>query len=74
MVAFIEFDTAGINHGELMVQPFCIQVNSVPGNAGHIVNDGNAFLANLIEQGGLAHIRASYDGNDRFAHCQPSFF
>ena len=73
MVALIKLNAPGVNHGELMVQPLGIHIDAVTGDAGHIVHDGDALLANLVEQGGLAYIGAPHYSHYGFHLLLPSF-
>ena len=68
MIAFVKLDTTGIDHGEFMIQPFRIEIDTVTGNARHIINDGYPFFTDLIEQRRFAHVRAANDGHDWFTH------
>ena len=72
MVAFIKFNAAGVDHGELMIQPLRIHVDAVTGNTGHIVHNGNTLLANLVEKCGLAYIRPPHNGHYGFHVLLPS--
>ena len=46
--------------------------NAVAGDAGGVLDDGEALAGQFIEDGGLAHIGAAHDGYDRFCHiCSP---
>ena len=47
--------------------------NAVAGNARGILHNGKALAAQLIEQGGFAHVGASHHCYDRFAHGVSSF-
>ena len=68
MIALIELNAARINHGELMLQPFRIQIDPVPGHPRHIVHDGDTLLPNLVEQRRFPHIRAPHNRHNRLAH------
>ena len=59
-VVNVGLNAAGINQQELMAAPFAITENTVAGNAGLVVHDGQALTHQLIEKCGLSHIRASY--------------
>ena len=67
-VIVVRLDTAGINEHTGAVLPFDFIVDAVTGYAGGIFHNGDPLTGQLIEKGGLAHVGASYDGNDRFCH------
>ena len=61
-------DAAGIHQQELVTAPLAVGEDAVAGDARGILHDGQTLAAELIEQGGLAHIGAAHHSNDRFAH------
>ena len=61
-------DTAGIHQQELVAVPFAVAEDTVPGNAGGILHNGDALAGEFVEDGGLAHVGAAHDGHDRFCH------
>ena len=58
-------DAAGVHQGEGPAAPVGLPVDAVPGDAGGVLHDGQAFSDDLIEQHGLAHVGAAHDGDDR---------
>ena len=61
-------DAAGVHDGELPAIPVAVGVEPVTGDARGVLHDGQAFACQFIEQHGLAHVGASYDGYHRFCH------
>ena len=61
-------DAAGIHQQKLVAAPLAVGEDAVAGDARGILHDGQTLAAELIEQGGLAHIGAAHHSNDRFAH------
>ena len=59
-------DAAGVHDVKGTSAPLRLGVEPVAGDAGGVLNDGQAFAHQLIEQHGLSHIRASNDGDQRF--------
>ena len=58
----------GVNEQEALVLPLCIGIVAVPGNAGHIFDDGEISPDDPVEQGRLADIRPAYYGDNGFRH------
>ncbi len=56
-------DAAGVNEREGAAAPFGLGADAVAGDAGLIVDDGDAPADDAVEQGGLADIRAADDGD-----------
>lgn len=73
VVALIELDAAGVDHREVLVEPLRVEIDAVARDARHVVDDGDALLADLIEERGLADVRAADNRHDWFAHIHPSF-
>ena len=67
------FDTAGIDQGELVVEPFAVRVDAVAGYAGRILDNGDALLGDLVKESRFADVRSADDGNKRFCHVIPPF-
>ena len=61
-------DAAGVHDGELPAVPVAVGVEPVTGDARGVLHDGQALACQFIEQHGLAHVGASYDGYHRFCH------
>lgn len=61
-------NAAGIHQQELVAAPLAVGEDAVAGDARGILHDGQTLAAELIEQGGLAHVGAAHHSNDRFAH------
>ena len=59
-VVGLGLDTAGVDEHELLAEPLAAAVDTVAGNAGLVVHDGQALTHQLIEKCGLSHVRASY--------------
>ena len=66
-------DAAGIHQQELVAAPLAVGEDAVAGDARGILHDGQTLAAELIEQGGFAHVGASHHCYDRFAHGVSSF-
>ena len=66
-------DAAGIHQQKLVAVPLAVGKNAVAGNARGILHNGKALAAQLIEQGGFAHVGAAHHCYDRFAHGVSSF-
>ena len=63
-----KLNTSRIDHGKSPVKPDGVQINAIPGHARNVIDNGNPFFSDLIEQRGLSYIGASYDGDDGLAH------
>ena len=57
-----------IHQTELAAAPLALAVNTVAGDTGGVLHDGQALTDQLIKQHGLTHIGASDDSNQRFRH------
>ena len=66
-------DAAGVHQQKLVAVPLAVGKNAVAGNARGILHNGKALAAQLIEQGGFAHVGAAHHCYDRFAHGVSSF-
>ena len=66
-------NTAGVHQQEVMAVPLAVGKNAVTGNARRVLHNGKALTAQLVEQGGFAHVRAAHHCYDRFAHRGSSF-
>ena len=66
-------NAAGIHQQKLVAVPLAVGKNAVAGNARGILHNGKALAAQLIEQGGFAHVGAAHHCYDRFAHGVSSF-
>ena len=66
-VLAVRLDTAGINHGEHMIQPCDICINTVPCNTRGIFYDGDFFARQRIKECGLSYVGASYHGYNGFS-------
>ena len=66
-------DAAGVHQHELVAVPLAVGKNAVTGNARRVLHNGKALTAQLVEQGGFAHVRAAHHCYDRFAHRGSSF-
>ena len=61
---------AGVDDGEVLAVPVGVAVLAVAGDAGGGVDDGVAAFGEAVEEGGLADIGASDDGDDvHFMSC-----
>jgi hypothetical protein len=79
-------DAGGVQHGEVQVVQVRLAFEPVAGDAGRIVDDGDAPSDQTVEQGRLAHVGATQDGDgkvhgrwpigggasDRRAGCPPN--
>ena len=72
-ISIHDFDTAGINHHKLVVQPFCGSIQTIACNARCILNNGNPAVGKNIKKSRFAHVRTSNYSNYRFSHNQISF-
>ena len=61
-------DTAGIHQQELVTAPFAVTENTVAGNAGGVLDNGETLAGQFIENCGFAHVGAAHNGYDRFCH------
>ena len=66
VIALVKFNAARIDHGELMVQPVCIHVDTVTRDARHIIDNRQSLPADLVKKRRLADIRPSHNRNDWF--------
>ena len=66
-------NAAGVHQQKLVAVPLAVGKNAVAGNARGVLHNGKALAAQLIEQGGFAHVGASHHCYDRFAHGVSSF-
>ena len=57
-------DAAGIHQQELVAAPLAVGEDAVAGDARGILHDGQTLAAELIEQGGLAHVGIARQGHD----------
>ena len=64
----LRLDAAGVHQQELVAAPLAVGKDAVAGDARGILHDGQTLAAELIEQGGLAHIGAADHCYDGFAH------
>ena len=56
-------DAAGVHNVEGPAPPLAGGVQTVPGDAGGVLHNGQPLSAQLVEQHGLAHIGPSHNGN-----------
>ena len=68
LVVGVGLDTAGVHQTELPAGPLALAVDTVAGDAGGILHNGQALSDELIEQHGLAHVGAAHNGDQRFCH------
>ena len=59
-----EADAAGIDEREGAAQPLDLGADTVAGDAGPVVNDGDAAAGDAVEKRGLADIGSADDGDD----------
>ncbi len=59
------FQTGGVDNGEFQAQKIGVARATVAGYPGLVVNDGKALAHQPVEQGGLADIGASDDGDGK---------
>ena len=64
----LRLDAAGVHQQELVAAPLAVGEDAVAGDARGILHDGQTLAAELIEQGGLAHVGTAHHSYDRFAH------
>ena len=62
------FEPAGVHEQELLVLPLGLGVVPVPGDAGHVLDDGEVPADDPVEEGGFADIGPADYGDDRFGH------
>jgi len=58
-----EANAAGVHERVGAAMPFGLHTDAVAGDAGLVVDDGNAFAHDAVEQGGLPDIGAADDGD-----------
>ena len=61
---FAHLDTAGVDQRVGAPVPFAVGVQSVTGDAGHVLDDGDAPADKAVEKGGFADIGSS-DNRDK---------
>lgn len=61
----IGLDAAGVHQAEPAAHPLALAVDTVTGDAGGVLYDGQPPTDDLIEQHGLAHVGASHDRYQR---------
>src|SRR5256886_5511685 len=61
-------EAAGVDEGELTSAPFDRRIDAVLGGAGLVLDDGDTVTDQAIEQGGLADVGPSDDGDETTAH------
>ena len=61
----IGLDAAGVHQAEPAAHPLALTVDTVTGDAGGVLYDGQPPADDLIEQHGLAHVGASHDRYQR---------
>ena len=64
-VVFAHFNTASVDKGEVNAVPIGLMVRAVAGDAAHLVHEGIVLLGDAVHEGGLAHVGASDDRNNR---------
>ena len=64
----VEHQTAGVDHPERAVGPEAFLVGTVAGDTWLVVHNRLAALAEAVDQGGLAHVRAPNNGDHRQRH------
>src|ERR1035437_8195584 len=63
-IAWMDLQTAGVDHDEAAAVPVRIAVDSVAGGARAILDDGRAMADDPIEKSALADVWAPDDSND----------
>ena len=71
-ISIHDFDTTGINHHKLVIQPFSRSIQTVAGNTRRVLNNRNPAIGKNIEQSRFTNIRTSNYSNNRFSHNQIS--
>ena len=66
VVALERLDAARVDDGELAAVPIGRVIRPVARDAARLVDDGVRGLGQAVNERGLAHVRASDDGDDRF--------
>ena len=61
-------DAPGIHQGKGMLQPSRLPVDAVPGNAGGILYDGDAFSDDPVKKGGFSNIGTAHHCHQRLCH------
>jgi hypothetical protein len=64
LLAAEQADAAGVYEGEGLSAPFGFGAHAVAGDAGLVVDNGNAAPDNAVEQGGFTDVRAADDGDE----------
>jgi len=65
IVVYVAFDTAGIHHRKWLRTEKAFRDQPVAGDAGLIMDDGDSFLRQTVEDRGFADVWASHDRYDR---------
>ena len=65
-VTCLRLDSAGINEKHLSAVPVGIEIYSVSGNAGNVLDDGDTLTGYFIKESAFTHVRASDYSNYRF--------
>ena len=73
ILALGRLDAAGVDKHEIDAIPVGLVVGTVTGYATGLMDDSLMLLGYAVYQGRLAHIRATYDGNDGLWHRKAHF-
>ena len=61
-------NAAGVHNVKGPSPPFTFGVQTVPGDAGGVLHNGETSAHQFIKEHGLAHIGAAHNGDQRFCH------
>ena len=61
----VGLDAAGVHQTEFASHPLALAVDTVTGDAGGVLHDGQPPADDLVEQHGLAHVGASHNCDQR---------
>ena len=65
LTVVVEHQTAGVHHHEGAIPPKALLVGAIAGHPRLVMHDRLAAAAESVDQGGLAHVGAANDGDDR---------
>ena len=70
----IHRDTTSVDQRVRAPVPLAVRVQTVTGNAGQILDNGNTVAGKPVEKSGFADVGAANNGDDRFRHQEPPPF
>lgn len=73
-VTAVRLYSAGIYQGKGPIQPGHIRINTIPGNPGRILYDGDHLSCQSVKKGGFSHVRSSHHRYNWFSRCITHIF